>query len=164
MNRRKSLRLPEYDYSIPGEYFITICVHERHPCLSNIIDANVQLTDVGIIAKNWIDQTCQKFKTVHINNFIIMPDHVHMIVEISEDPRAIRESPLQQKMPDRRVMLLSKIIGFYKMNSAKEINKILKTRTRFWQRNYYERVIRDAKEYHEMAQYIFDNPARWDNS
>ena len=89
---------------------------------------------------------------------VIMPNHLHGIIIINETPvGAIHELPLQ-----RRNMLLPKIIGYLKMNTAKRINQLRdNSGTPVWQRNYYERVIRNDHELQSVRQYIDDNPIKW---
>jgi len=59
-------------------------------------------------------------------------------------------------------MLLPKVIGYFKMNSSKQVNKMHNTRgTNLWQRNYFEHVIRSEDELLRTRKYIFNNPARW---
>jgi REP element-mobilizing transposase RayT len=75
---------------------------------------------------------------------------------------AIHESPLQMTKKQRRIMLLSKIIGRFKMTSAKEINILQNTPgSPVWQRNYYEHIIRDGKDLDSICEYIIENPIKW---
>ncbi|HPQ13413.1 MAG TPA: hypothetical protein PLQ60_08105 [Paludibacteraceae bacterium] len=79
---------------------------------------------------------------------------------------AIHELPLQQQNTReiRRKMLLPKIIGYFKMNAAKQINKLQQSQNQLiWQRNYYEHIIRNDNELNRIRQYIFDNPLKWEN-
>jgi REP element-mobilizing transposase RayT len=99
-----------------------------------------------------------------------MPNHLHGIIIIFDKDTvgAIHELPLldKQKIKDnyrklRRSMLLPKIIGYFKMNTAKSINKSLDTNYKLWQRNYYEHIIRDERDFYNTRQYIFYNPLKW---
>ena len=94
-----------------------------------------------------------------------MPNHIHGIIIITKSVvGAIHESPLHE-MPlrdKRRQMMLSKIIGQFKMNSAKQINLSKNiSGTPVWQRNYYERIIRDDDELNRVRGYIKNNPVNW---
>src|SRR5512144_884442 len=95
-----------------------------------------------------------------------MPNHLHGIIVIRSAVGAIHESPLQQdalRVRDRRRRLLSKMIGRFKMVSAKNINLVRKTsELAVWQRNYYEHIIRDEASLDRIRQYIADNPAQWE--
>ena len=141
---RRSIRLKGYDYSQAGAYFLTICTHQRKIWLKN--NASRQ-----IIQRIWNGLT-DRYHQICLDEFIIMPNHVHGIIWIithtDKSSRtvvgAIHESPLHNKRKPRS--LLSKIVGYFKMNTAKEINMLRGTPgTPFWQRGYYERVIRAEK-------------------
>ena len=163
---RHSIRLKEYDYSWPGFYFVTICVKEKECCLGKIIEKDnfsegpkIILTRFGKIVEDIWRSIHDHPSLVELDEFIIMPDHLHGIIVIGENTvGAIHELPL----PNRRQMLLSKIVGKFKMNSAKEINVLLNNEGQsFWQRNYYEHIIRDEKSLEKIREYIVDNPRKW---
>jgi putative transposase len=179
---RKTLRLPNYDYSSCGEYFITICVNNRECVLSNIDnDGKLIHSKKGLIVDRWIQKIPKRYSTVEIEHYTIMPDHIHLIIEIvgiiheSSHNESSQNKPLNNELIDReliekneqwiikrRKMLLSKVIGYLKMNSSKEINLLFNTsNSPFWQSNYYERIIRDQKEYNNVAAYIRNNPLNW---
>lgn len=111
----------------------------------------------------------QFYEGIVVESFIVMPNHVHGIVIAGATVGAIRESPLQLTIPprsgiaDRRRMLLSKVVGRFKMVSAKQINDLHRSRgSALWQRNYYEHVIRNEQSLERIRQYIFENPAQWE--
>jgi putative transposase len=160
--KRKKIRLKEYDYPLPGGYFITICTYEKQCILSDIVDGEICLRDAGKIVETCWHDIPNHFTDVEIDEFIIMPDHVHGIVIIHEPVGAIHESPLPASVYDRRTMMLPKIVGRFKMNSAKQINNIFGTSgSHIWQRNYYEHIIRDDRDLKNTRQYIFNNPLKW---
>lgn len=169
MKNRKSIRLPFYDYSFPGEYFITVCVKNRLCLLGEIKDEEILLSDAGTVVFNWISNLALKFPAITVNHFVIMPNHIHLIIEIAENKDVLLEATenesmvdLQMNMIKRRKMLLPKAIGYLKMNSAKEINSIYNTSgTPFWQSNYYEHIIRDENSFNNIVRYINDNPLNW---
>ena len=169
--QRKSHRLKDYDYSSAGAYFLTVCTHNRKKLFSEIVtmagdkilkpsDAEglinelyeTKLTDFGKVAEEIIKSLSERFE-VEISDYVIMPNHIHMVVFVDEE-RAIRESPLQIRS------LISKIIGYFKMNVSKAIHKTHPDLV-VWQRDYYDRVIRDDEEYIGIAEYIFANPGKW---
>ena len=123
--KRKPNRLSNYDYSQNGAYFITICTYNRKCILSDIVGAIhelpvVNLTVYGRIVDKIIADVQKRFDAV-ISNYIIMPNHIHMLLEITNGERAIHELPLQKTHST-----VSNIVGYLKMNSAKEIHKINK--------------------------------------
>ncbi len=158
---RKPLRLPDYDYSTPGIYFITICTHNRIPLFSRIIGAihespTSQLTHCGQILESVI-QNIPSHLHIVIDRYVIMPNHVHLLINVANtDPnRAIHESPLE------RCSVLSNTVGYIKMNTSKAIHKNHPNLS-VWQRGYYDHVIRNQEDYNMIAKYIEENPLRWE--
>ncbi len=164
--KRKTIRLKGYDYSKKGAYFVTICTKDRKQFLSDITapanpvgahhDAPVErLTPYGQIADNLIKSLPSRFDTA-INDYVIMPNHVHMIIVINEslEGRAIRESPLRGRS------LLSQIVGYWKINASREMHR-LGFQGEVWQRSFHEHVIRDRDDYDRIAKYIRENPMIW---
>jgi putative transposase len=160
---RSSIRLPFYDYNQTGAYFITVCVANRECLLGDIVDEKMYLSEIGRIAQNGWDKIKERFPQIELDTLVIMPNHIHGIIVI-KNVGAIHESPLrgQSRRILRRRMLLSKAIGYFKMNSAKGANLLRNTSTLpFWQRNYYEHVIRNDTDLEEIREYIQNNPLKW---
>jgi len=177
IQHRRSIRLPEYDYSQCGAYFLTIVTRNREHLFGEIVDGKMELNELGkIVEQNW-NEIPNHYPDAKIDEYIIMPNHIHGIIIFEGDVGAIRELPLQKDRDDgvgairelplqiqRRKMLLPKIIGYFKMNSAKQINIIhQKTGNPVWQRNYYEHIIRNEEELNRIREYIIDNPKNWEN-
>ncbi len=157
---RKRLRLQDFDYNTPGAYFITICTHNRNCILSHIVGAihespAPQLTEYGKIVDNVIHHIPDHYHA-YVDHYVIMPNHIHLIIVITdtEDARAIRESPLRGRS------VISKMIGYIKMNASKEIHHRLGN-TLVWQRGFYDHIIRDRNDYEQITKYIYENPMRW---
>jgi putative transposase len=151
---RKSLRLKDYDYSRAGAYFITMCTESRKPYFEKFPELQ------KILQTQWSELEAM-FPEIKLDEFVVMPNHIHGIIFIAwpNPVRVIHELPLHQ----RRKMLLFKIIGYLKMNTAKQINHILdRTGQPFWQRNYYEHIIRNEKELNRIRAYIQNNPLQWE--
>jgi putative transposase len=147
--RRKSIRLQGYDYSLPGAYFVTINVHNRQKVLSSVVDDQIVLTDSGmIVTETWINLP-DHYQKIEMDEFIVMPDHFHGIIVLHKNVK-----------PNS----ISEIVRGFKTFSAKKIN-ILKNNSGncFWQRNYYEHVIRDEFDLNRIRQYIQENPLKWLN-
>ena len=191
-HHRRSIRLQGYDYSQPGAYFVTICAHHRECLFGTIVHEKMALNEFGSIARDaWVDLP-NHYQRVQLDAFIVMPNHVHGIIGLSDgvglehagvnpggaihvvgagsEPTrhggAIHESPrpesYKQMITRRRRMLLPKIIGRFKMNSARQINILRETSgLPVWQRNYFERIIRDEKQHNAIRTYIANNPVRW---
>ena len=158
--KRKAMRLKNFDYSSTGAYFITICTHNRKCMLSQIVGAihespETVLTEYGKIVDEIIKNVSERCE-VTIDRYIIMPNHVHLLVIItdSEELRAIRESPLRGRS------VISKVIGYVKMNASKEIHGKYDDAV-IWQRGFHDHIIRDRRDYEKIAKYIYENPIRW---
>ncbi len=175
---RRSIRLKNYDYSDSGLYFVTMCTYNHVILFGEIKNNNMILNSFGNIVKKYWLKVPERFNNIELMEYVIMPNHIHGIINITVG--AIHELPLQDKFPEqhrspeknellhqdyikyRRKMLLPKMIGWFKMQSAKYINILRKTPgTHVWQRNYYEHIIRSEKSYLKIAEYILNNPARW---
>lgn len=158
--KRKPLRIDDYDYSTPGGYFITFCTHNRKNTLCRIVGAihespKQQMSDYGKIV-NEIIQNLPEHLHVTVDRYVIMPNHVHLILMISEDgaSRAIHESPLQKRS------IISKTVGYIKMNASKRIRQC-DGDTTVWQRGFHDHVIRNREDYEMIAKYVYENPMRW---
>ena len=145
LSTRKNIRLGEYDYSRAGAYFVTICVKDGHELFGEIVGTTapgrpaVELTPLGICIDETI-QVANKDK-VTIDTYVIMPNHIHMIVVLGTDDRG--RSSLQQVVRNIK-SYVTKWAGFS-----------------FWQPRFHDRIIRDEDEYHRIRKYIDENPTRW---
>lgn len=168
---RKSIRLKDYDYSQKGAYFITVCTQDRTSLFGNIQYKKINLFQSGKMIVSWWVTLQEKFNNVVLDEFVVMPNHFHGIIFLvgaihelpyrstNEKARAVREPPLQNTIHERRNMIIPKMIGYFKMNSAKNINEYFKTPGKqVWQRNYYEHIIRNENELQRIREYIIENP------
>ncbi|HAW80275.1 MAG TPA: transposase [Balneola sp.] len=168
---RRSMRLQGYDYSSPGFYFITICTNQKECLFGGVINGEMHMNECGVVASNYLKQIDTRYPNTIIHEHIVMPNHIHVIIEIVNTipfVGAIHESPLQRNAnPElyrnhRRKMLIPKIIGWYKMNTAKQINQIRKTPgAKIWQRGYYDHIIRNEESLCHIREYIKNNPMNW---
>jgi REP element-mobilizing transposase RayT len=149
---RRSIRLLEFDYSQPGAYFVTICTHHHGNTLGNCHDSMIQLNQIGnIIQSEW---NCLKirFPEISLDAFIVMPNHIHGIILITHESSA----------NNKKIHPLGTVIGEYKSTTTRLINAIQKTPGKlFWQRNYYEHIIRDEDALIKVREYIQYNPINW---
>jgi REP element-mobilizing transposase RayT len=88
-HRRRSIRLPEYDYAQPGAYFITVCTHQCACLFGNIVDGEMRLNEMGHMVQACWDEIPAHFAQVEMDAFVVMPNHVHGIVVICEDDYSI---------------------------------------------------------------------------
>ena len=165
-HHRRSIRVPDYDYSQPGAYFITIVAWRRESLFGEIINGEMQLNNAGQIVWDVWQSLPARFPQITLGTAVVMPNHFHGIVIINETPvGVIHELPLRvTNQKERRRMTIPLVVGYFKMNTAKRINKILNSEgTPVWQRNYYEHVIRDDEEHNRIHLYIEVNIDNWVN-
>lgn len=169
--QRKQIRLKGYDYRAEGYYFIKICTQYRKEILGKIIydknklqksvgadsiSARIRLNNAGKMINNIYLDLENQFKYIKLHDYVIMPNHIHGILEICE--RADMES----------APTVNEIIQTFKRHTTIEYIKGVKKGIyqsfdkRIWQRNYYEHVIRNEKEYYKIVEYIRNNPLKWE--
>jgi putative transposase len=166
--KRKSIRLPDYDYSQAGLYFITICTHQQHCTLGRIMDDVMLLNKCGqIVREEWIRSAGIR-KEIELAEYMIMPNHFHAIVVITEQSRGDRlvarpPTDTSGLRPNGAVQgSVGALIAGFKSAVTARMNTIQKTPgKKFWQRNYWEHIIRDQKSYEDIANYIINNPINW---
>jgi REP element-mobilizing transposase RayT len=158
---RRSIRLKEYNYSAPGFYFVTICTKDRECFFGKIINGIMELNRVGeIISRAW-NQLPQRFSSIRTDEFVIMPNHMHGIISIVGAPlMAPDEMDIKIKGAINRARTLGEIIRAFKAFLAREI-RCAGYEKFAWQRNYYERVIRNESELFRIRKYVQENPAKW---
>lgn len=136
---RKRIRLQYYDYSEENMYFITICIKDRLEILGKIIEENINLTKEGNIVKQNISKIQKIYKNVIINEYVIMPNHIHILLLINYKSN----------------VTISKVIKHFKTNITREIGYSV------WQKSFYEHIIRNEKEYLQIKKYIKNNVINW---
>lgn len=137
---RKKIRLNNYDYSEENIYFITICVKDRLEKLGKIEEDNdIKLTKEGNIVKQHIYRIEELYKNVIIDEYVVMPNHLHILLLIKYKNGAT----------------ISKIIKHFKTNISREIGYAI------WQKSFYEHIIRNDKEYLKVKEYIKNNVTNW---
>jgi REP element-mobilizing transposase RayT len=205
---RQSIRLKDYDYSAQGSYFVTLVTQDRVHLFGKIENGKMNLNSVGkIVAEEW-KNTVQLRPNTILGEFIIMPDHMHMIVTIISQIKNKDEQEWTHSNPQGPSHTIGAIIRGFKGASTKKINLFLNStgelqfarkesqlahiesqfalksskslckssqfalkssqfapsefnKTKIWQRNYYEHVIRNQVDYSRIEQYIIDNPTNW---
>lgn len=184
VHHRRSLRLRGYDYSMAGAYFVTICTHDRACLFGDVTDGAMVLNDAGEMLSALWDGIAARFANVEIDQFVVMPNHLHGILVLPDiddkgatvaDKRATtRVAPTSESVGAPLVgaliqhVRLGDIVGAFKSLATVHYIEGVKShgwpefRGRFWQRNYYEHVIRDERSLDRIRRYIDENPVRWD--
>jgi len=186
-HHRKSIRLRGYDYASPGAYFVTIVTQDRACLFGEISRGRMHLNAAGMAAQTMWAAIPVHFPRVRLDAFVVMPNHVHGIILIAGTDAATddadesvpddadelvrathaspRRSPPQSPPhhphgPPRRS--IGAIIGSYKSAVSRHINQLRRPRSGLvWQRNYYERIIRDYPSLQRVRKYIYANPRNW---
>ena len=168
--KRKELRIKQHDYSSTGAYFVTICVKDRKPILSTLIqpvgvgalddpqsvaspgEPQIRLTAIGRTAeKNLLFSG--NIPGVRIDRYVIMPDHIHAIIFLDSE-QYIRRKDGSSRAPTPTNEMLPHIISTFKRFCNKEIG------SNIFQRGYIEHIVRDKEDYETRASYISANPTR----
>ena len=151
-HNRRSIRLPDYDYSRVGYYFITVTAQNREHLFGEIVDGGMILNVAGkLIHTLWYDIK-NDFPNVVLHDFVVMPNHIHGIIEIK-----YRDKPVSTIVQSFKRHTTLQYIKMVKNNTLPPFNK------RIWQRNYYEHVVRDNNDYARIVQYIENNPSTWND-
>lgn len=180
---RKTHRLPEYDYSSPGAYFVTFNTKDREPILAKIANKCLKRTLYGEIVYEIWNLLPERYPGLSLDKISIMPDHVHALLWIDSSygvkhvVRAVHEPPLleqplqlpptndMEKQKARRRMTIPKVVGYWKMNSAKRINQHRESiGNSVWQRDYFEEIIRDETHLFTVRKYIDFNMCNYSNN
>ena len=159
MRKRKNLRLKKYDYSQNGMYFVTICTQDKKCFFGRVSNDKVDLNIVGRIAKKYLIDIAKHYSSVNIIEFVVMPNHVHLIIEICD--AVVAEHCSVTTRNNKNYGLLSKIIKSYKNAVTKEINKKFGKNNFKWQRSYYDHIIRKEESLQKIREYIIINPQQW---
>jgi REP element-mobilizing transposase RayT len=158
--RIESARLPGWDYSAEGYYYVTICTAHRIHYFGRVVDGDVLLTQAGeIVAEEWL-KTPELRKNVELDEWTVMPNHMHGILVIAQRiPPANAAEPAK---PSRlKANSLGSIIGQFKGVCTKRIWDGIEPEFD-WQTRFWDRIIRDAAELERARAYIRNNPLKWD--
>ncbi len=189
MKIRKTLRLKNYNYSDAGSYFITICTKDREYLFGKIIDGVMELNNSGIIAHKMLQGIPNMHNNIVLDQFVVMPNHLHAIIAIvdqisvgnASEPKIKNTKEIENSTNDIKIaenlnmrseinttndrtkMEIPKIIQSYKSEVTKRIKNISgnKSKSSIWQKSYYDRIIRNEKEFENIQEYIFYNPIKW---
>jgi len=143
-----------------GAYFVTVCLKDRACLFGDISDGNMVLNDAGMMAeKHWHDIPAN-FPHIELDEFVIMPNHIHGILSITASVGAKNFSPLHSKQGHGPSKTIGSVIRGFKIGVTKWMRQNTPVYN-VWQRNYYEHVIRDDASLNLIRQYIVENQSRW---
>jgi REP element-mobilizing transposase RayT len=160
MHNRRSIRLKEYDYTQAGAYFVTICTHERRCLFGWVENSGMKLNTWGEIAQYEWERTAVVRPNVELDAFVVMPNHFHGIIIITDSVGATRRvAPTRHTLQSKS---LGAIIGQFKSIVTKRIMKIpTASDYPIWQRNYHEHIIRNEQSLDHIRTYVAANPSLW---
>ena len=154
------MRLHGWDYSSPGCYFVTICVKNKECFLADVVNGKVVPNEFGKIVESRWEWLRNQYRYLELDAFVVMPNHVHGLVKII--PNSVvtgRDLSLQTIV--EKIKSLSDIIGAFKTTSSKDIH-LAGFLNFYWQRSFYEKIIRFEQEANAVCQYIRNNSLNWE--
>ena len=173
--RRRHLRLLGFDYSGESAYFVTICTRNRECLLGDVMKGKMRLNELGRMVQTVWDRLPERFPTVELAAFVVMPNHVHGILVVGAalaPPKrrkvwaglALSQGGAASSAPTRFASTtLGNVLRAFKSISAISVNRLLsRSGQPLWQRTYYEHVIRDEESLNRLREYIATNPLRWE--
>ena len=154
--QRKRLRLSGYDYSQTGAYFVTICTRDRTYLFGEVQDDAMRLSEAGQIVRETWGSLPERFPTVRLDAFVVMPNHVHGLLWLAFEPRIASLDAAEN------AVTLSDVIRAFKSISAIQVNRMLgRTGVAVWQRSFHDRIVRSEQMLAFIRRYIHENPRRW---
>ena len=173
-HHRRSIRLPEYDYSRPGAYYVTIVAWYRECLFGEVVRGEMALSKFGLVAKQQWEKLPKRFPNIELGAFVIMPNHMHGIIVIingrgtagnlnDHNGESSRRAPTREQFQKPVKGSIPTIVRSYKSSVSYRINLMRGTKdVPLWQRYYYEHVIRDEQDLQNKTDYIEANPMLWD--
>ena len=178
IHHRRSIRLKGYDYSQSGLYFITICVQNRECLFGKIINKEMILNEPGTMVENeWLKLRI-RFPNIVLHEYIVMPNHFHAILVGATLVVAHNDVDVQQQKRQPQGIAptinpknktVGDMVGAFQSIVVVEYIRGVKTLGwqpfdgKLWQRNYYEHIIRNEQSYQTIAEYILNNPSKWND-
>jgi REP element-mobilizing transposase RayT len=187
IHRRRSIRLKGYDYSQAGLYFVTICTQNKECLLGKIIDGEMKLNDAGRMVEKWYLELAHKFPDIELGEYVVMPNRFHAIIvntgcgmspvgaDLCVCPNDLVHPILGEPLLGEPLLgehigsPLHAVVQWFKTMSTNEYIRGVKTlgwspfNKKFWQRNYYEHIIRNEQSFQRIENYIINNPSNWND-
>jgi len=159
MFKRKSSRLEGYDYASSGMYYVTICTKDNRYLFGEVRKGRVWLSEEGRVVRDCWENIPEHFEHVSIDDFVVMPNHMHGIV-------VIKNAGARHASPVRSCSIasgsLGAVIGSFKSAATKRVNDLRgMPGGEVWHRNYYDHIIRNENDLNRIREYIRNNPMNW---
>ncbi len=163
---RKRLRLEAYDYTSPGAYVVTVCTHQRNCLFGEVLTGGMLLSEAGLATFRTWQELPQHFADIHVDAFVVMPNHVHGIVFLEASPVGAKHAsplPKGRNVHGTTPGSLGAIVQAFKSAASRQINSLRGTPgAPVWQRGYFEHIVRSPRELDRLRGYIESNPLRWE--
>ncbi len=169
---RKTIRMQNWDYGWAASYFITICTKNRTDYFGVIKNGQCELSPIGVIADIFWHEIKNHAKNIELGEFVVMPNHIHGILTLTRDNGNHASNTTQtpgldpvksigqKRFQNQGKNTVSSIIGGYKSAVTKHARRL---GFEFgWQPRFWDHVIRDENSHHRIAQYIINNPQKWE--
>ncbi len=148
--KRKPNRLADYDYSISGVYFLTLCTMGRKnlfwnaPCAPVSCPQEIPLSRYGEIVRNAVEDIPNHYPMISLDHYVVMPNHIHVLLQIVGDDGRTLFAPTMSTVVKQLKGSISKQIGIA-----------------IWQKGFHDHIVRGKEDYREIWQYIENNPIKW---
>ncbi len=168
IHHRRTIRLQGYDYSRSGAYFLTLCTHSRECLFGDIVDGEMRLNRVGQVVVDAWQGLASQYPNVIIDEWVLMPNHFHGILILDSVGAqfiapGVDATPFATQGAMNRAPTIGNLVRVFKARCTHAVNRLRGTPgTPVWQRNFYERVLRDDGELARAREYIVNNPGKWD--
>jgi REP element-mobilizing transposase RayT len=174
IHHRKSIRFKGYDYTQAGAYYITICTYQRQCLFGEIVAGVMHLNLISETLQNCWHRLPQHFPFIELDAFVIMPNHLHGIILITDDKTTNKnqlfKQPIVQSVSSAQIPTLPKgtesgslaaLVQNFKSIVTRKINRLTRNYGTIWQQGYHEEIIRDERAYNNIRKYIVENPLKW---
>jgi len=156
---RQSIRLRGWNYTTPGWYFVTVNAHDSAPLFGAIVNGRMVLSAAGQVAQAEWQKSAAIRHNIALDEFVVMPNHVHGIVRILQGRPAGRPSEGEARLASGS---LGAFLAGYKGAVGRRINIMRKTPgASVWHRNYWDVIVRDEQALASIRQYIRMNPQNY---
>ena len=174
IHHRRSIRYKGYDYASAGAYFVSVVVQGRLCLFGRVVDGEMRLNGAGEMVRRVWDGMPERFPFIGLDEFVVMPNHVHGVVffrqvVVTVGVAAMASTGAPARAPTRGAPTFGEVVGAFKSVTTVEYGRGVREAGwqrydgRLWQRNFYERVIRDERELNLIREYIVRNPMNWES-
>ena len=156
---RRSIRLKEYDYAQAGAYFVTVCTHKRACLFGEIVQDEMQTSDIGALVSRCWDEIPIHFPNAELDSFVLMPNHLHGILVLVDTPQ--KTCGVLEQFGKPVAGSIPTIVRSFKSAVTRAVGARHAVPLRVWQGNYWEHVVRLETELAQIREYIENNPGQW---